>query len=141
MVLLASSYDQSKYFRAEEILEDKTLKIKSVTEEMVGQGTNQEKKLVVWFDNSKKGLVLNKTNNRTIRSAYEDDTTGWVGQLIVLYRTSAPFGGRQVPALRVRIPPKGNSKTTITTGKPKPPAAAEEPVADDLPDFDDNIGL
>ena len=134
MVLLASSYDESKYFRAEDVTQDKTLKIKSVTEENVGQGTNQEQKLVVWFTNAKKGLVLNKTNNRTVRGEYGDDTAGWVGKLIVLYPTSAPFGGRQVPALRVRIPPKGNPK--ITTGKPAPKAPAPESV---LPDFDDNI--
>src|SRR6516225_10131236 len=99
-MVLASSYDQSKYFRAEDVLQDKTLKIKNVTEEMVGQGASQEKKLVVWFDNSKKGLVLNKTNNRTIRGAYDDDTAGWAGKLIVLYPTTASFGGRMVPALR-----------------------------------------
>ena len=36
MVLLASTYDQSKFFRAEDLMEEKLLKIKNVTEEMVG---------------------------------------------------------------------------------------------------------
>ena len=34
---------------------------------------------MVWFDNNKKGLVLNRTNNRTIRGAYGDDVAGWTG--------------------------------------------------------------
>jgi hypothetical protein len=38
MVLLASSYDESRFFRAEDVTQDKILKIKGVTEEMVGQG-------------------------------------------------------------------------------------------------------
>src|SRR6516164_581390 len=103
MVLLASSYDQSKYFRAEDVTQDKTLKIKGVTEEKVGQGADQSDKLVVWFDNSKKGLALNRTNNRAIRGAYGDDTADWVGKLIVVFQTTGDFRGRQVPCLRVRI--------------------------------------
>ena len=69
MVLLASSYDESRFFRAEDLKEEKLLKIKGVTEETVGQGADQSQKLVVWFTTSKKGLALNLTNNRTIRGA------------------------------------------------------------------------
>jgi hypothetical protein len=131
MVLLASIYDQSKFFRAEDVTQDKILKIKSVTEEMVGQGADQSQKLVVWFENSKKGLALNRTNNRTIH-----DTAGWTGKLIVIFPTQTDFRGRQVSALRVRIPPKENP--TVTTGKPKPkpPPAAEEVEPDQELDFD-----
>jgi len=67
MVLLASSYDQSKFLRAEDVPQEKTLKIKGVSEETMA---DQSQKLVVWFTNSKKGLPLNRTNNRTIRGAY-----------------------------------------------------------------------
>src|SRR5262245_27380340 len=103
MVLLASTYDQSKYFRAEDVTQEKTLRIKTATEEPVG--VDQQKKWVVWFRNSPKGLALNRTNNRTIRSAYGDDTAGWAGKLIVVFLTQADYRGRLVPALRVRIPP------------------------------------
>lgn len=123
MVLLASSYDQSRYFRAEDLTEEKTLRIKGVTEETVGQGADQGPKLVVWFTNSKKGLPLNRTNNRTIRGAYGDDVEGWTDKLIVVFPTKADFRGRLVGALRVRIPLKENPK--ITTG----PQAATNPAA------------
>jgi hypothetical protein len=137
MVLLASSYDQSRFFRAEDLQEEKLLKIKGVTEEMAGQGADQSQKLVVWFTNSKKGLVLNRTNNRTIRGAYGDDTADWVGKMIVLFPTQADFRGRLVGALRIRIPPKENPK--ITTGKPKPAPTPEESEPDPEEfDFDDD---
>src|SRR5262245_9183547 len=99
MVLLASTFDQSGYLRAEELKQEKALRIKTVTVETVNDRSGQVKKLVVWFTNTDKGLVLNKTNNRTIRAAYEDDTAGWAGKLIVLFPTHAELGGRLVPAL------------------------------------------
>jgi hypothetical protein len=146
MVLLASKYDQSRFFRAEDLTQDRVLRIKSVTEELIGQGAGQ-KKLVVWFTNDLKGLVLNRTNNRAIRGAYGDDVAGWTGKLIVLFRTHADFGGQVVDALRVRIPPPKQAKASQASSsqeaaKPaaatKPaPAASPEPEAD--PDLDNEI--
>jgi len=148
MVLLASSFDQSKYLRAEDLTQEKLLRIKSVSVEMIGRGPKQEQKPVVWFTNHAKGLPLNKTNNRTIRGAYGDDMEGWAGKLIVVYPTQADFGGKMVGALRVRIPPPKQTKTSVAAPAPqeaakpavatKPaPAAPPEPEAD--PDLDDEI--
>ena len=83
-MLLASAFDQSRYFKAAETQDAKKLKIKGVTEEEVGQ----EKKLVVWFDNDRRGLVLNKTNNRILRAAFGDDCAGWEGKIIVVFPTT-----------------------------------------------------
>jgi hypothetical protein len=148
MVLLASSYDQSKFFRAEDLQEEKLFKIKGATEEMVGQGADQSQKLVVWFTNSKKGLALNRTNNRTIRDAFGDDTAGWTGKIIAVFPTQAPFRGNMVGALRVRIPPKSNPKITTGPQATKPaakaaakPAPAPEPELEEDLDFDDEIDI
>jgi hypothetical protein len=151
MVLLASSYDQSKYLRAEDVTQEKTLRIKNVTEELVGVGADQQKKLVVWFTNIPKGLALNRTNNRTIRSAHGDDTAGWPGKLIVVFQTMADYRGRLVPALRLRIPPPKQASGNGQTAKPPPapqtqPAdvAATHPIPEPEPegdDFDDEIPL
>ena len=145
MVLLASKYDQSRFLRAEDLTQDKVLCIKSVKEELVG--VNQQKKLVVWFTTESKGLVLNRTNNRTIRGAYGDDVAGWAGKVIVLFRTKTDFGGELVDALRVRIQPPKQAKAAqtppsqeaaIPAAATKPaPAASPEPEAD--PDLDDVI--
>ena len=61
--------------------------------------------MCVWFTNDERGLVLNKTNNRTIRGAFGDDTANWVGKIIVVFPTMADVRGKMTPALRVRIPP------------------------------------
>ena len=93
------------YFRASDFKGQKKLRIKSVTAEDVGTGADKENKLVVWFTNDERGLILNKTNNRTLRGAFGDATDGWVGRDIILFSTEADLRGKMVPALRVRIPP------------------------------------
>ena len=42
-MVLASSYDQSKWMKATELEEDLTLKIKDVTEEVVGQARRRRR--------------------------------------------------------------------------------------------------
>ena len=128
MVLLASSYDESRFFRAEDLKNEIRLKIKKVTEEKMADG---EVKLTVWFTNDKHGLVLNRTNNRTIRGAYGDDVVGWSGKIIVLYPTTAEFRGKMGPAMRVRIPPPKDSYRAAT-----PKQAQQPPVDEDVDDWD-----
>ena len=57
-MLLASAYDQSRYFKAADMQAAKKLRIKDVTEEEIGVGQDKEKKLCVWFTNDPRGLVL-----------------------------------------------------------------------------------
>jgi hypothetical protein len=129
MVLLASNYDQSRFLKAADLAGEKKFRIKEVTEEEVGGA----KKLVVWFTNDKRGLVLNITNNRTIRGAFGDVREEWIGKIIVVFRTEVDMRGRMTPALRVRIPaPKatGNGQAAATPppklAKPTPPPKSVE---------------
>src|SRR5262249_36102756 len=111
MVLLASNYDQSKYLKAADLPGEMKLRIKSVTEEDVGVGKDKERKLVVWFTNDARGLVLNRVNNRTIRGAFGDTCDGWAGKVVAVFPTMAKFRGEMKPALRVRIPaPKADGQ-------------------------------
>jgi hypothetical protein len=146
MVLLASTYDQSRFFKAADLTQEKKLRIKDVTEEWIGTGADREKKLVVWFTNDKRGLVLNRVNNRTIRGAFGDPIEGWNGKIIILFPTMAEFRGKMEPAMRVRIPPPmqaaGNGQGQAAAAKappePPPPPPATTTLADDL---DDEIGF
>jgi hypothetical protein len=128
MVLLASAYDESRFFRAEDLKNEIRLKIKKVTEEKMADG---EVKLTVWFTNDKHGLVLNRTNNRTIRGAYGDDVDGWSGKIIVLYPTTAELRGKVVAAMRVRIPPPKEAYKAPT------PKQAPKSVDEELDGFDE----
>src|SRR5215470_19571303 len=96
-MLLASAYDQSKYFKAADMPTERKLRIKDVTEEEIGMGADKERKLCVWFTNDARGLVLNKTNNRTLRGAFGDACDGWKGKIVVVFPTQDEFRGRMVP--------------------------------------------
>jgi hypothetical protein len=141
MVLLASSYDQSRFLKAEDLKAEKKFKIKNVTEEEVGIGKDKERKLVVWFTNGARGLVLNRVNNRTIRGAFGDDTANWPGKIIIVFPTVADFRGEMKPALRVRIPPpKGEGQVAAKLVIPSPPpTAAIDPAEIDVDDDLDEI--
>ena len=127
-MLLASEFDKSKYLKADDINGDKKFKIKTVTVEEVGTGADKEKKLVTWFTNDPRGLVLNKTNNRTLRGAYGDDVTGWTGKVIVLFSTMIDNRGKMVAGLRVRIL---SPKEAV---KPQPKAPIVDDFDDELPE-------
>jgi hypothetical protein len=122
MGIRASDYDQSRFLRAEDLTAEKKFRIKNVTEEVVGQDSEKKQKLIVWFTNDKRGLVLNKVNNRTIRTAFGDDTDGWAGKIIAIFPTHVDMRGKMVPALRVRIPPpKQATAAPVATPQPQPP--------------------
>src|SRR5262249_19206627 len=130
MVLIASNYDQSKFFKAADLQAEKKLRIKSVTEEEIGE--NKERKLCVWFTNDSRGLVLNKTNNRTLRGAFGDACDDWRSRIIVVFPTTDEFRGRMVPVLRVRIPPPkqaaaGNGRTAVDDGLEIPESLRRTP--------------
>jgi hypothetical protein len=140
-MVFASHFDKSKYLRAEDVKADKKLRIKSVTVENFDKDGGEDKKLVIWFTNEPCGLALNKTNNRTLRGAFGDDTDGWVGKVIVVFSSSTDFRGKQVPALRVRIPPPkqaaaspGNGAAPVVDDPELTPAPVKPPNNDDMND-------
>jgi hypothetical protein len=120
MVLLASNYDQSRFLKAADLKHEKKFRIESVTEEEVGE--KKEQKLVVWFTNDKRGLVLNKTNNRAIRGAFGDAVDGWKGKIIIIFPTNVDVRGKLTPALRVRIPPPKQTAAAAPAPKPATPS-------------------
>jgi len=137
-MLLASQYDQSRYFKADDLVEhDLKLRIREVTEEVIGP--KQEKKLVVWFTNNKKGLVLNKVNNRVLRGAFGDPVEGWKGKVIVLFASKTEMAGDVVGCVRVRIPTATSAdgqtaKPTARQDDVPPAAKAAKPPANDIDD-------
>jgi hypothetical protein len=122
MVLLASEYDKSKYLKAEDVPREKKFRIKSVTvEELTAKSGSKEKKLVVWLTNDPRGLVLNKTNLRCLKSAFGDDTAAWSQKIIVIFSMMTNIGEM---GLRVRIPPP---KQAAATANPSPQPAGPSP--------------
>ena len=131
MVLLASDFDKSKYFKAADLSGEKKFRIKSVSVEEIGT----ENKPVLWFTNDERGLPLNLTNLRTCSGAFGDNMEAWVGKIIVIFPTMVDMRGKMVPALRVRIPPpkqaSGNGQT-VSAPKPAPTSQASDDFVDEV---------
>ena len=84
------------------------------TEELVGAG-RREKKLVVWFTNTEKGLVLNRPTIARSGTPTAIPSPAGSTSSSSCSRRRRISAGRLVPALRVRIPPpkqaSGNGQT------------------------------
>ena len=97
------------------------VKISNVTSEDIGG----DRKLIMHFDNRTKGMVLNKTNARTIADVYGDDTDNWIGAVIEVFAMKVDFQGRMVDGLRVRIPRQAPARAQIA---PNAAARAQQPT-------------
>jgi hypothetical protein len=105
----------SKYIKHSDLKgQDVTVTIKCLVVEEVGM--EGEKKPVLYFEGTDKGLVMNVTNANTIAAAYGRDTDAWKGKQITLYGTTTDFAGKPVDCVRVR-----------------PPASPEMPLDDAIP--------
>lgn len=60
-------------------------------------------KPILSFKGTKKELVLNKTNARTVRCLYGNDMANWTGKKVILYPTTCnAFGDPNTPCIRVK---------------------------------------
>jgi hypothetical protein len=117
----ASDMFPSKYLKSRDV-KDKplTATVSHLTQELVGQGKDAEKKPVLNFKDAK-AMVLNKTNALALEAAF-GDTESWGGKKIRIHCVETTYGGRAIDGIRV-----------------KPLAAAVATKVD--PELDDEIGL
>jgi len=60
-------------------------------------------KLILRFEKSEKGLILNKTNARRIAEMHGPETDGWVGKTITLAAEDTEYEGRPTKGIRVQV--------------------------------------
>jgi hypothetical protein len=114
--MFASDYDQSRFWKWQDLGDigsSANTEIEDITEETLQNDRGEEEvKPCIWLTikGKTKGVPLNATNRNTLRDAFGDEMSKWVGQAIVLYSTMADFRGKQVGSLRVRVPMKSKRK-------------------------------
>ena len=75
--------------------ESLTLTIKSIKLDEFDDRENEGVKIqkyVLYFNEKKPGLVLNKGNGRTLIQLYGKDSDAWIGKKVALLVTSSPVG-------------------------------------------------
>ena len=111
-----------------------TVTIKSVdVREFTSKEGKKQNKLVIYFQNTQKNLICNKTNANRIAYMHGKDYTLWPGKKITLFVDPfVEFGGQQQDAIRVKPP-------TYAQPAPQAPQTPDEllPVNDPRPFSDD----
>jgi len=93
----------SDYFKASDLpANGKTVVIAKIEMEEVGQ--DRQVKTVIYFRGEDKRLVCNPTNWDLAAGFLGDNDDLWIGKSIVIYPTTTPFAGKQVPCIRIRRP-------------------------------------
>ena len=65
--------------------------------------TRQEsRKPVMYFQRAKRGLIVNRTNWRTVADLYGDESDNWTGKRIALAPAMVDAYGKQTKAVRVK---------------------------------------
>lgn len=112
----------SKYMKSEDFPHPDVLQIRSVGVEEVG--VNRDRKVVVYFKDEEKGLILNKTVYTQIAEiAQNDDTDYWNNVQVEVYVDHNVFyQGKRTPGLRCRAPKSQQG------GQPRQPQAQMAPA-------------
>ncbi len=92
----------SNYLKADQFEEDRTVTIREVKIESLGQGSDADDKPILYFEETEKGLVLNRTNANTVAGMYGPETDAWTGQRVTLGMSYVDFQGKQTASIRVR---------------------------------------
>lgn len=94
---------RGKFLKASDVAEGGELVLtigRIVVEEMEQTG---EEKAVAYFQETKQGLVLNRTNADEMAKLFgTDEMSDWAGRKISLYRTTTRYAGKLVDCLRIR---------------------------------------
>ena len=92
------------------------------------QDLNGETKPIVYFEGRSAGLVLNRTNMKTIANAYGWETKEWSGNPVTLFATMVEFKGDTVEAIRLRV-----KRTSVNEPIAVGAEATEEALGDEVP--------
>lgn len=83
-------------------------------EELQARDGKKESKMILYFRGKTKGMVLNKTNGKTLIAAFGDETDDWMNNEVILFTVMTDVGGEVKEGLRLRTPqPKDNPKPQV----------------------------
>jgi hypothetical protein len=126
----------SKYISSDDLKgKHVTVTIRTLKRELLKRKNGEQEVLpILYFEETKKGLVTNKTNLKSCQSLLgSTNSDNWVGRQIVLYATPVQFGDEIRQG--IRIAPR-NAKTGNNGAKNVAVKASAVDPNDDVPGFD-----
>jgi hypothetical protein len=93
----------SKYLKASDADPALTVTIQRIVQEtMKNRDGKEETKPVIFFVEHEKGMVLNRTNAKTLEDLFGTDTDNWISERVVLAAVEVDAFGETKPALRFK---------------------------------------
>jgi hypothetical protein len=74
--------------------------ISHIEMDTVGQGAEQQRKPVLYFEDGEKPMVLNRTNFEILADAF-GDSDEWAGHKVKIFVARTQYQGRSIDGLRV----------------------------------------
>lgn len=97
----ANDFLGGNYLRKEDVAGPTTVTIEAVR--AVDVPNAEMRKLVVWFREIAKPLILNKTNTRKMVDLFQTtDTSRWRGTITIYVEASVQYGGNMVGGIRLQ---------------------------------------
>jgi len=134
----------SKYLRAAD-LQDRAHVLtitRCIIEDVGGEG-NSEHKPVVYFKETDKGIVLNKTNAMAVEYAHGPETDNWIDKQIEAFPDTVLFQNRMVPCIRLRKPMPAAGAASLPAAAPMgtlgQPLGGTEHDERNPPDIDESV--
>jgi hypothetical protein len=88
----------------------------------------ETRKPVMYFQRAKRGLIVNRTNWRSVADLYGDESDNWTGKRIALAGVMVDAYGKQTKAVRVRpvrLTPPAPGQKSASTPEPEAEKAAQ----------------
>lgn len=114
----------------------------TITQVEIAKMDDGEVKLCIYVNNKPKGIILNKTNAKSIAALYGDESGSWVGKRVKLVTVWTEYAGKPVQAIRI-VPPgvdtmqqRGNGDDWQAPAAPPPAKSADDfgaRLEDDIP--------
>ena len=104
------AYGDGQYLKKDDVSDPQVWTITDVKEQTVtAPGKDPKDKLVLFFDGTQKGLVLNMTNGDALYDMTgQDDPEEWIGQQVELFvDEQVAYAGKRIGGVRLRKPKEG----------------------------------
>lgn len=121
----------SPYLTPDDIRPRRRVTLVEYSEEQMG--TPRVTKLVAYFRELSKGLVMNKTRGRTMIAAFGKDPQNHIGRVVDLVVTMTEFNDGSVETIGIEIPEQPPGRPSDNGPNPRLDTEAASTTEDDIP--------
>lgn len=94
-------------------------KVEQLKDDDGGGPAKMRDRWIVYFEESQRGWVMNRTNAICLAALFGDDVEGWVGHKVTLYATPVQVGPKKDLGIRVKGSPEISAPKSVQVKLPR----------------------